>query len=284
MSRNANCYCAVISLDLEKAFGSVPHDLLMIELFTLGFDDIVLHWFESYLSNRTQFVFWRKTKSKKFILKKGVPEGSLLGPKLFCIYIDDIFLLPLSGKLVLYADDSTLICKHKSLEGLEETINTDLYIIQKWLQKKKLKLNKSKCNYLLFGSTQDINIRFSESPIIRVSETKILGVIFDENLNFAKHIEYVDKKLKNHLRLIARIRHFVPLFVRNLICKSVMFPVMNYGIQVWGHTYDRHLKSLEVTQRTAAKLLIFSKIGVDCDLIFKNLKWISLKESIDYFS
>ncbi len=62
MSRNANCYCAIISLDLEKAFGSVPHHLLMIELFTLGFDDIVLHWFESNLSNRTQFVFWRKTK------------------------------------------------------------------------------------------------------------------------------------------------------------------------------------------------------------------------------
>jgi hypothetical protein len=99
-------------------------------------------------------------------LKKGVPEGSLFGPKLFCINIDDIFLLPLSGKLVLYADDSTLISKHKSFEGLEETINTDLYLIQKWSQKKKLKLNKSKCNYLLFGSTQDINIRFSGSPFI----------------------------------------------------------------------------------------------------------------------
>jgi hypothetical protein len=94
----------------------------------------------------------------------------------------------------------------------------------------------------------------------------------------------VDKKLKNHLRLIARIRHFVLLFVRNLICKSVMFLVMNYGIQVWGHTYDRHLKSLEVTQRTAAKLITFSKIGVDSNLIFKNLKCMPLKESIDYFS
>ncbi len=103
-------------------------------------------------------------------------------------------------------------------------------------QKKKLKLNKSKCNYLLFSSTKDINIRFSESPIIIVSETKILGVISDEYLNFAKHIEYVDKKLKNHLRLIARIRHFVQLFVCNLICKSVMFRVMNYGTQVWSHT------------------------------------------------
>ncbi len=69
MSRNGNCYCAVINLDLEKAFGSVSHDLLMIELLTLGADDIVLHWFKSYLSNRTQFVFWRKTKSKGFLLK-----------------------------------------------------------------------------------------------------------------------------------------------------------------------------------------------------------------------
>ncbi len=66
MSRNANSYCAVKGLDLEKAFGSVLHDLLMTELFTLGFDGIVLHWFKSYLSNRTQFVFWRKTKSKGF--------------------------------------------------------------------------------------------------------------------------------------------------------------------------------------------------------------------------
>ncbi len=135
---NANCYCAVISLDLEKAFGSVPLNLIMIELLTLGFDDTVLHWFKSYQSNRTEFIFWRKTKSKGFLLKRGGPEGSLFGLKLKYIYIDDIFLFPLSAKLVLYADDSTLICKRKSLEGLEETIDTDPYAIQKWRKRKNL--------------------------------------------------------------------------------------------------------------------------------------------------
>ncbi len=144
MSRNANSYCAVKGLDLEKAFGSVLHDLLMTELFTLGFDGIVLHWFKSHLSNRTQFVFWRKTKSKGFHWK----NVFLLGPKLFCIYIYDTFLLPLSGKLVLYADNSTLICKHKSLEGLEETIITDLYVIQEWLQKEEIRRT-----YFICGQT-----------------------------------------------------------------------------------------------------------------------------------
>jgi hypothetical protein len=283
-ARNENNYCAVINLDLKKAFDSVPHHLLILKLFRLGFDDISLNWFRTYLSDRKQYVYWKKKKSNEFILNRGVPQGSILGAKLFCIYIDDILLLPLKGKLVLYADDSTLICKAKTIESLEEAINSDLLLIHNWLERYKLAVNKSKSNYILFGSTQEINVYFDESLLIRVSEAKILGIYFDYNLSFAKHIEYVDKKVNNHIRLIGRIRHFVPLIVRNTICRSLMFPIMTYGIQIWGHTYDQHLKSLEVSQKTAAKIITFSRIGTNSGDIFKKLKWLSIKESVNYFS
>ena len=197
LSWNATCtnehhFVVGIYLDFSKAFDTVNHDILLQKLSMYGVQDIALEWFRDYLANRSQYVTYNSMKSTKENITCGVPQGSILGPLLFLIYINDLATVSNAFLSVLFADDTNLFIAGRDIEALCNRINEDLAKIQEWLFANKLSLNLKKTHYMIFTSKNkivpDIDIRINNVRIERVHVTKFLGILIDSQLNWKQHI------------------------------------------------------------------------------------------------
>ena len=141
-----------MSLDLRKAFDTVNHQILLRKLELLGVRGICHSWFVSYLKNREQFVKIGKVESTKQSIQWGVPQGSILGPTLFLVYVNSISKLKLKSKIKLYADDTILVYSDVSVNTIKENIKNDLNIVEQWLCSHKLSLNIKKSSYMFIYS------------------------------------------------------------------------------------------------------------------------------------
>ena len=190
--------CLIVCLDLKKAFDLVSHELLYLKLYKYGCDERSLKWFKSYLENRYQFVKTENSVSSiENIGSVSVIQGSILGPLLFSIYINDIFKIGINGFLALFADDMTLVVEGETYEDLEHKTNQNLCLINKWLKKNRLILNLDKSHFVVMGrprSHLNINISIGSKSLSRVNDSKILGVSVDHDLRFESHIQNLRKK------------------------------------------------------------------------------------------
>ena len=238
-----------IFIDLQKAFDTVNHDILLKKLEHYGIRGTALSWFKSYLSDRKQFVSVNGISSLTSDITCGVPQGSVLGPLLFLIYIND---LPNSSKILtffLFADDTNIYFESDGLTRLTKKINKELNKVKSWLDCNKLALNIDKTNFVLFHSPRKqlpdtINLKFGKKSIKKVKYVKFLGVLVDEHLSWKFHINELCKKLSRTTGIFYKIRHYVPL--QTLIClyNSLFSSFLNYGIIVWGLTCDSYLNQL----------------------------------------
>ena len=190
----------VIFLDIKKAFDCVDHDILLKKLTLYGCEDLTVKWFRSYLTNRTQMCKIGKRVSSRAVIRRGIPQGSNLGPVLFLIYINDLpNCLSLSS---LFADDTNLTTAGKSVEDIQNNLNVDLQKVHRWLLANKLTINTEKTEYMLIGSRQRLNdihndslIRLDNDEIKRINETKTLGIIVDDHLLWKNHINALISKI-----------------------------------------------------------------------------------------
>ncbi len=190
-----------IYLDLSKAFDTLDHDILIDKLYSYGFRDNALKLFRSYLSNRKQFVEFDNVKSELLPLQTGVPQGSVLGPLLFIIYINDIVMASKFFKCIIYADDTTLYstlsaCNLRADNGYDSTfINNEIEKISEWLKLNKLSINVSKSKCMFFHTTRrkspEIELMLDNSVIERVNEFNFLGIVIDSNLTWKNHNDYI---------------------------------------------------------------------------------------------
>ena len=198
-----------------------------------------VQWFITYMHNRQQYVEIENTKSTTETITTGVPQGSILGPLLFLIYINDLALASTKLSPIMYADDTTLLStlqiftSNHSNNSLSYNVNVELTKITQWLAVNRLSLNAKKTKMMIFHSKQNklsINeipiIKINDMPIERVTEFKFLGVLMDYNLTWSPHCNYIANKLSRICGVVSRLKHYVPIntYLNNNIQLSVLIP------------------------------------------------------------
>jgi hypothetical protein len=263
-------------LDFAKAFDTVNHSILLQKLNHYGIRGTALSLIESYLTDREQCVQLNNTTSDFDYIRHGVPQGSILGPLLFLLYINDIAESSSLLSFYLFADDTTIFLSHKDQKTLEETLNAELTHVSNWLAANKLSLNVGKSNVLLFrGRNQTlppINLIINGLPVSEKDSAKYLGVMIDNRLTFSKHIEHVKSKLIRGNAILGITRHYLPKSILLNTYHAHIQPHIDYGINAWGHTYKSHLTVLKRHQRKSIRLINFKKKRDATAELFRNNK------------
>ena len=192
----------------------VNHDLLLTKLKIYRFSNITIEWFSSYLYDRTQVVKIGNTISSKRNVEYGVPQGSILGPLLFLLYVNDLPLYIDSSYLDMYADDSTLHTSANSFNDLQVNLQNNVYNIENWCNENGMRLNPKKCKSMVIGSRQklaniddNLNILISNEIVENVQTEKLLGIVIDENLNWKEQINQMCVTISRRIHLLQKIKN-----------------------------------------------------------------------------
>ena len=242
-----------------------------------------LNLLKSYLSNRFQYVEFNGVQSKKAEIVCGVPQGSILGPLLFLLYIND---LANASKLifsVLFADDSNLFLTDKNPNELIKIMNKEISHVVNWLNINKLSINLKKTHYMIFRKRR-VKLHITETLCInnvkidQIDKTKFLGVVIDPYLNFHDHIAYLRGKIARSLGLLYRGRKFFNEKTLLTLYNVFIYPYYMYCNEVWGNTYQSYLDPLIKIQKRAIRVIASEKRLSHTEPLFKKLKLLKLKE------
>ncbi len=227
-------YGGAILMDLSKAFDTINHDLLLAKLNAYGFDRKSLCLIKSYLTNR-----WQRTKVNSSVsswteLLSGVPQGSVLGPLLFNIYINDLFYIILETDVCNFADDTTPYTSDMSLEVVMKRLETVSEKAVEWFRYNYMKLNAEKCHLLICGHKFELMIAsVDNAAIIETQKEKLLGVIIDSSLTFEDHVKQICKKSSGKLNALSRQCKVLPFHRRRMLMKAFFDSQFAYSPMVW---------------------------------------------------
>ena len=238
----------VLFLDLKKAFDTVDHRLLLTKLDYIGVRDHALEWFKSYLLNRFQIVYTNGVLSEKAILKCGVPQGSILGPLLFLIYINDLTTIADYATVRMYADDTNMTFTACSIPELQHDMNVDLQFLQNWLIANRLTSNVLKTEFMLIGSRQRM------ATLTQELDLSINGIS------------------------LKRVKPFVPTFNLISVYQSIVEPYFDYCSIVWDDISDHLTDKLQILQNRAARVITGADYRIHISELLSKLGWSSLRE------
>ena len=254
----------VVFIDIRKAFDSIDHAILPQKSAYYGVSQLEHTWFQSYLANRQQQCHVNGSLSTKKEIICGVPQGSILGPLLFLIYINDLPNCLKKTAPCLYADDTQIFASFHDPVELANDINSDLVNVMNWLNVNKLQSHSSKTKLMIIGSKQNLNnkagdlnssITLNNNLLSSVVSNKCLGVDIDKTLSFRIHIEDICKKICSGVGILRRIKPFVPQGSLVTLYKSLIQPYFDYCAPLWD-TCDKALKDkLQILQNRAARVI-----------------------------
>ena len=211
-----------ILMDLSKAFDCIDHDLLIAKLAAYGLDWDALKLIKNYLKKRKQRVKINGSYSTYRDVTVGVPQRSVLGPLLFNIFINDIFLFVKNTSVCNYADDTTIYACNSDIDIIINRLETDSSILTKWFSENYMKLNKEKCHFMIFGNkSKESVVTIGKSTIKESEHEKLLGVTFDKKLSFTKHAQDLCKKADQKLHALARLSNYIDPIKLQLIIRCV---------------------------------------------------------------
>lgn len=271
IAKNSYKDCSVIMCDLKKAFDTVDHKKLIKKIERYGINTKLL---SSYLHNRSQYTEIEGLKSTKLNLNFGVPQGSVLGPLLFLIYIND---LPQSVKFetILFADDTNFL----SVNMDNDMINAEMKKAEEWFSANALTIHPEKTSLLNF-KVEKLKLLVCGIEIPEVQSAKYVGILIDNKLNFKSHSLEAISKIKQNMFLLNSNKNFLPLTIRKLIYNSLIKPYFEYGVENWGNSLKKHLT---VMQKKCVRM-INNKQNYIChtNQIYINNKLLKFEDILEY--
>ena len=255
---NTGQYMVSVLLDFSKAFDTVNHNILLQKLYMQGVRGNSLQWIRSYLSNRQQYVSINESTSSVLPINIGVPQGSILGPLLFILYINDMCRCSNILSFIHFADDTTVFIRGDNLDSLYDTMNNELKKIDSWLCSNKLSLNISKTSFMVHSNkskTTDKSLLIRNTNISLVHTAKFLGILIDDELKFKDHIRFVCGKVSKSVGIIRRLSGIVPSYVLKKIYMSLIYPYLIYCVETWGNSSKTMLSKLCGVQNKCIKLI-----------------------------
>ena len=270
-------------LDLTKAFETVDHPILLQKLHHIGIRNTSLDLFKSYLFNRQQYVEYKNSNSDLKTIKYSVPQGSILGPVLFLIYINDISHSSHILKNVLFADDTCLYASHSDLYSLIDSFNRELVTVNSWLKANKLSLNITKSTYIIFSRRKKVppdipNIIIDNVILKRSMDVNFLGINITHNLSWNLHIKYLTSKMNKMRGILYVVRQFLNLKSKKLIYYALIYSNLLYGNVIWGKAPKSTIKSLIIGQKKIIRAIMGVDSGYHTHDLFVELKILKINE------
>ena len=282
-------YCGMVLLDLQKAFDTVDHDILLYKLKAMGMSKLCVKWMSSYLVNRKQVVDVHGTVSSFYNVTCGVPQGSILGPLLFLIYVNDM-VDAVNCRLILYADDSTLIVSGKSIEDIENSLCAEMNSISKWLIDNKLSLHMGKTESILFGNHHKLSlcnklkIQCNNIDVVSKTKVKYLGIELDQKLNGEHTANYVISKVSARIKFLYRKAKYIDCQTLKLLASAIVQCHFDYGCCSWYAGLSMKLKNkLQVCQNKLIRVIL--GLHPRCSITlqhFVTLNWLPVSKRVSF--
>ncbi|CAM1302576.1 Uncharacterised protein r2_g1254 [Pycnogonum litorale] len=284
-------YTGLLLLDLEKAFDTVNHTILLSKMEAMGFSSSSINLIRSYLNNRIQFCSVNGIESSTLPLCCGVPQGSVLGPLLFSIYINDLNSV-VDHHLFLYADDAVILVNSPNLNNIENSLSYSLYSLNQWFLKNKLSLHPGKSESILFGPpsklklSDKLNIKLYDTVITAKTSVNYLGCIIDQRLSFDSHVDSVITRVNSSLRFLYRKSPFLPgINVRKKLCSAIISSHFQYAASAWYPGLSVNLKKkLQIAQNKTVRFILHysprDHIGLS---EFQNTNWLNIEQRANFF-
>ena len=286
---NGNLTAAAF-IDFSKAFDLINHSKLLKKLEHYGISEESIPLFASYLTDRTQTVCISNKQSKSLHLHHGIPQGSILGPLLFTIYINDLPLHISDTDCDMFADDTTLMKTSPNLIDLQLSVNVSLKQLSHWCALNDMIVNPIKSESMLICTIQkrvrltsdELRLTFNNTAIPQVKSHTLLGVTLDENLQWIEHTHNVSKKMSSQIFQLNCIKHFLNEHTRKMFYFAYIQPHFDYCSSVWSHCAMTHLKRIFSLQRKAIRIIVSISNDDHSDLtdVFKKLDILTFDKQI----
>lgn len=283
-----------VFIDLSKAFDRVNIDILVKKLEQYGLSEGALKLMSSYLRGRKQSVVIKEPKKERNMILYddicsetvdmglGVPQGSILGPLCFLLYINNLKdHIPVHSEVIAYADDASFMCKANSKIQLKERCENLIHIVKKYIQDHNMRMNVAKTQTILFkignnGVQDNFALDIEGENIESSSDIKLLGITIDKNLTWKNHIQNISKKLSSSVYLLRRLSQVLDQGTLLTIYHATVMSHLSYAIEIWGAAAHTHLQKLFVIQKRAIRIIYGLKYRDSCKDIFKKESLLTL--------